>query len=115
MEVHILVNFCLEVDSVDHNLITGCACFCHFSLGRRPTVLLSHIAYFLGGLLTLFSPYFWLIGISRFMVGMAHHTVSHLPYLIGKTASIIKTLETYLADAQVIFFMHDGFSTKRHK
>ena len=81
----------VKVDSVDHNLITGCALFCLFSFGRRPTVLLSHIAYFLGGLLTLFSPYFWLIGISRFMVGMAHHTVSHLPYLIGKTASIFNT------------------------
>ena len=79
----------VKVDSVDHNLITGCALFCLFSFGRRPTVLLSHIAYFLGGLLTLFSPYFWLIGISRFMVGMAHHTVSHLPYLIGKTTSIV--------------------------
>jgi len=53
------------------------------NLGRRPTVLLSTLAYFFGGLLTLFSPYFWLIGISRFVVGMAHHTISHLPYLIA--------------------------------
>lgn len=53
------------------------------SFGRRPTVLLSTLAYFFGGLLTLFSPYFWLIGISRFVVGMAHHTISHLPYLIA--------------------------------
>jgi len=61
------------------------------NFGRRPTVLLSHIAYFLGGLLTLFSPYFWLIGISRFMVGMAHHTVSHLPYLIAVEYCGVKT------------------------
>lgn len=61
------------------------------NLGRRPTVLLSHLAYFFGGLLTLFSPHFWLIGISRFMVGMAHHTVSHLPYLIAVEYCGVKT------------------------
>ena len=54
------------------------------SFGRRPTVVLSHTIYFLGGLMTLFSPYFWLICCSRFFVGFAHLAISHLPYLIGK-------------------------------
>jgi len=53
------------------------------NFGRRPTVLMSHLAYFFGGLMTLISWNFWMIGISRFVVGMAHHTVSHLPYLIA--------------------------------
>ena len=58
-----------------------------FSFGRRPTVLLSHGIYFLGGLMTLFSPYFWLICCARFFVGFAHLAISHLPYLIGKPCS----------------------------
>ena len=33
--------------------------------------------------MTLIGWNFWVIGISRFLVGMAHHTVSHLPYLIA--------------------------------
>lgn len=61
------------------------------NFGRRPTVLLAHLAYFFGGFLTLFSPYFWLIGISRFVVGMAHHTISHLPYLIAVEYCGVKT------------------------
>ena len=54
------------------------------SLGRKPTVLLSHTVYFLAGLATLFAPNFTLLAILRFLVGCAHHTVSHLPFLIGK-------------------------------
>ena len=88
--------------------------FLVFSYGRRPTILMSHIVYFLGGVGTSVFPFVfsfisddstrgWLNGISlcfsrlihyltfffysdlflRFLVGCAHHTVSHLPYLVG--------------------------------
>lgn len=52
----------------------------HF--GRKPTVLLSHTIYFLAGVGTLFAPNFTMLAILRFLVGCAHHTVSHLPFLI---------------------------------
>jgi len=61
------------------------------NFGRRPTVLMSHLAYFFGGIMTLIGWNFWLIGISRFLVGMAHHTVSHLPYLIAVEYCGVKT------------------------
>ena len=61
------------------------------NFGRRPTVLMSHLAYFFGGLMTLIGWNFWVIGISRFLVGMAHHTVSHLPYLIAVEYCGVKT------------------------
>lgn len=41
--------------------------------------------------MTLIGWNFWVIGISRFLVGMAHHTVSHLPYLIAVEYCGIKT------------------------
>jgi len=52
----------------------------HF--GRKPTVLMSHSVYFLAGFATLFAPNFTILVILRFLVGCAHHTVSHLPFLI---------------------------------
>ena len=53
------------------------------SLGRKPTVILSHLMYFVGGAATLLSQNFYLLVVMRFLVGCAHHTVSHLPFLIG--------------------------------
>ena len=54
-----------------------------FSFGRKPTVLLSHSMYFIAGASTLFAPNIIVLAIVRFFVGCAHHTVSHLPFLIG--------------------------------
>lgn len=56
----------------------------HFRIGRKPTILFSHVVYFLGGIGTYFAHGFVPIAIARFMVGMSHHIISHLPYLIGK-------------------------------
>jgi len=50
--------------------------------GRKPTVLLTHTVYVLAGAATLMAPNFTALLICRFLVGCAHHTVSHLPYLI---------------------------------
>jgi len=50
--------------------------------GRKPTVLMTHGLYFLAGTATLFVSNFYLLAICRFLVGCAHHTISHLPYLI---------------------------------
>jgi len=50
--------------------------------GRKPTVLITHTFYLLAGAATLVAPNFLAILICRFLVGCAHHTVSHLPYLI---------------------------------
>jgi hypothetical protein len=56
-----------------------------FRWGRRPTILLSHGTYLLGGLLTLAAPaYFSVVTVGRLLVGTAHHTISHLPYLLGE-------------------------------
>jgi len=52
----------------------------HF--GRKPTVLLAHSVYLIAGVATLFAPNFTFLVILRFLVGCAHHTVSHLPFLI---------------------------------
>ena len=41
--------------------------------------------------MTLVAWNFWLIGMSRFLVGMAHHSVSHVPYLIAVEYCGIKT------------------------
>ncbi|TRY78354.1 hypothetical protein TCAL_01737 [Tigriopus californicus] len=54
-----------------------------FRMGRKPTVLFSHVVYFLGGIGTYFAHGFVPIAIARFMVGMSHHIISHLPYLIA--------------------------------
>ena len=48
-------------------------------------LLLSHFVYFLGGALTFLATDFWTISACRFMVGISHHTVSHLPYLLGES------------------------------
>lgn len=50
--------------------------------GRKPTVLISHSVYFLAGVATLFNQDMVYLLICRFLVGCAHHTVSHLPYLL---------------------------------
>jgi len=64
--------------------IVGCIFwgFTNDHLGRKPTVLLSHSMYFIAGASTLFAPNFLVLAIVRFFVGCAHHTVSHLPFLI---------------------------------
>jgi len=64
--------------------IVGCFVwgFTNDFFGRKPTVLMTHIVYFLAGAATLFAPNFPLLIICRFLVGCAHHTVSHLPFLI---------------------------------
>jgi len=41
--------------------------------------------------MTLIGWNFWMIGVSRFLVGMAHHTISHLPYLIAVEYCGVKT------------------------
>jgi len=56
--------------------------FTNDKLGRKPTVLLSHLVYSFFGFATLFSQDFIYLCICRFFVGCAHHTVSHLPYLL---------------------------------
>lgn len=50
--------------------------------GRKPTVLITHSVYFLAGIATIFAKDFVSLSICRFLVGSAHHTVSHLPYLL---------------------------------
>jgi hypothetical protein len=41
-----------------------------------------------GGIITLAAPkIFPLLAIARLLVGSSHHTVSHLPYLLGKNKS----------------------------
>ena len=54
----------------------------HLSLGRRPTVLLAHLVYLVGGVATLLVSSYPALVLARFLVGCAHHTVSHLPFLI---------------------------------
>ena len=53
------------------------------SFGRRPTLLMVHVVYFLGDVLTYLAPDYWTIMACRFLVGVSHHTMSHLPYLLG--------------------------------
>ncbi len=56
------------------------------SAGRRPTVFATHLLYTVGNVLTFAAPSFWYIAVCRFLVGMAHHTVSHLPFLLSESA-----------------------------
>ncbi len=42
-----------------------------------------HVVYFLGDVLTYLAPDYWTIMACRFLVGVSHHTMSHLPYLLG--------------------------------
>ncbi|KAF0299808.1 Solute carrier family 22 member 13 [Amphibalanus amphitrite] len=52
-------------------------------LGRRPATLASFLVYAAGGALTLVQPSsFAAILLVRFLVGSAHNTVSHLPYVL---------------------------------
>lgn len=50
--------------------------------GRRPTLIAAHFAYILGNVLTFFVPGYYAMLACRFLVGSAHMTVSHLPYMI---------------------------------
>jgi len=50
--------------------------------GRKPTVIMAHLTYFIGGLATIFVQDYHFLLFMRFLVGCAHHTVSHLPFLI---------------------------------
>jgi len=56
--------------------------FTNDRFGRKPTVLITHGIYFLAGVATLFSQNYIYLCVCRFLVGCAHHTVSHLPYLL---------------------------------
>ncbi len=47
-----------------------------------------HVVYFLGDVLTYLAPDYWTIMACRFLVGVSHHTMSHLPYLLGKQSWI---------------------------
>ena len=59
--------------------------YCYvYSFGRKPTVIMAHLTYFIGGLATIFVQDYNFLLFMRFLVGCAHHTVSHLPFLIGK-------------------------------
>lgn len=64
--------------------IVGCFLwgFTNDFFGRKPTVLLTHGLYLFAGAATLFAPSFPFLVVCRFLVGCAHHTVSHLPFLI---------------------------------
>ena len=52
--------------------------------GRRPAIVLSFTLYFVGNILTFVATNFWSIVVCRFLVGVCHHTSSHVPYLLGK-------------------------------
>lgn len=51
--------------------------------GRRPTIVISHIVYTIGNVLTFVFTDFPSILICRFLVGTAHMTISHLPYMLA--------------------------------
>ncbi|XP_037094365.1 organic cation transporter protein-like, partial [Pollicipes pollicipes] len=52
-------------------------------LGRRPATIASFVVYAAGGALTLVRPSSMeVIMVVRFLVGSAHHTVTHLPYVL---------------------------------
>ena len=67
--------------SLYHILVMHCYVY---SFGRKPTVIMAHLTYFIGGLATIFVQDYHFLLFMRFLVGCAHHTVSHLPFLIGK-------------------------------
>ena len=45
---------------------------------------MAHLMYLLGGLGTILLQDYHFLLCMRFLVGCAHHTVSHLPFLIGE-------------------------------
>ncbi|XP_043211314.1 solute carrier family 22 member 23-like, partial [Amphibalanus amphitrite] len=52
-------------------------------LGRRPATLASFVLYSLFGAMTLLQPSSMaVLATIRFLVGTAHHTISHLPYML---------------------------------
>jgi len=53
------------------------------SFGRRPTIVISHIVYTVGNIMTFVFTDFPSILICRFLVGSAHMTISHLPYMLA--------------------------------
>merc|ERR1719323_1935715 len=86
--------------------------------GRRPTVLGSHLCYLVGGLVTLFVVHdFYLLAACRFLVGVAHHTVSHLPYMIAieycgknrRTIPLFTMMASYSAGSLTIPFLTKVF------
>eukprot|EP00093_Oithona_nana_P010790 10790.XXX_417320_413844_1 [CDS] Oithona nana genome sequencing. len=50
--------------------------------GRRPTILISHVVYIMGNAMTFVLTNFWPLLLCRFLVGAAHMTISHLPYML---------------------------------
>ncbi|KAF0287839.1 Solute carrier family 22 member 23 [Amphibalanus amphitrite] len=55
-------------------------------LGRRPATLASFVLYSVFGAMTLLQPSSMAaLATIRFLVGTAHHTISHLPYMLGKS------------------------------
>ena len=77
-----------------------------FSFGRKPTVLLAHLMYLLGGLGTILLQDYHFLLCMRFLVGCAHHTVSHLPFLIGESTIIgnisLKEFKLYKSFGQLM-------------
>jgi hypothetical protein len=52
--------------------------------------VISHIVYTIGNVLTFVFTDFPTILICRFLVGTAHMTISHLPYMLGKCNKLLK-------------------------
>ena len=56
----------------------------HFSFGRRPTIFVSLMIYGLAGVASVFVTDFNGFLALRILVGSAHHTITHLPFVLGK-------------------------------
>ena len=56
----------------------------YYRYGRRPVVALCHAVYAIAGVASVFlTTNFYLFTALRMLVGSAHHTVSHLPFVMG--------------------------------
>ncbi|XP_040576645.1 organic cation transporter-like protein isoform X2 [Lepeophtheirus salmonis] len=53
-------------------------------LGRKKTIFISHLIYLIGTIMTLFLTQVYTFQLlARLLVGVSHHTISHLPYLLA--------------------------------
>ena len=57
--------------------------------------MVSHLVYILGNVTTFVATNFYSLMVCRFLVGAAHMTVSHLPYMLG---NLFKTLINHSLD-----------------
>lgn len=91
-------------------------------LGRRPTILITHSVYFVAGVATLFVKDFVSLSILRFLVGSAHHTVSHLPYLLvveycgvtSRTYPLLMVMVSYSVASMTVPWLAFALSDWRH-